>query len=31
MEEEFALLDGDVVTEVVDGASSITFSNRVQR
>ncbi|MBA0810283.1 hypothetical protein Gohar_002290, partial [Gossypium harknessii] len=30
MEEEFALLDGDVVTEVVDGVSSITFSNRVQ-
>ncbi|KAH1057287.1 hypothetical protein J1N35_035352 [Gossypium stocksii] len=30
LEEEFALLDGDVVTEVLDGVSSITFSNRVQ-
>ncbi|MFQ6666640.1 hypothetical protein Gotur_032922 [Gossypium turneri] len=30
LEEEFTLLDGDVVTEVIEGVPSITFSNRVQ-
>ncbi|KAG8490369.1 hypothetical protein CXB51_016119 [Gossypium anomalum] len=29
MEEDFALMDGDVITEMVDGVPSITFSNDV--
>ncbi|KAH1055401.1 hypothetical protein J1N35_033466 [Gossypium stocksii] len=29
MEEDFALMDGHVITEMVDGVPSITFSNRV--
>ncbi|PPD83331.1 hypothetical protein GOBAR_DD19746 [Gossypium barbadense] len=29
LEEEFTLLDGDAVTEVIEGVPSITFSNRV--
>ncbi|MBA0562554.1 hypothetical protein Golob_007589 [Gossypium lobatum] len=31
MEEVFELLEGDVITEVVDGVPSITFSNRVHK
>ncbi|PPS05960.1 hypothetical protein GOBAR_AA14692 [Gossypium barbadense] len=30
LEEEFTLLDGNAVTEVIEGVPSITFSNRVQ-
>ncbi|MBA0662042.1 hypothetical protein Goklo_006243, partial [Gossypium klotzschianum] len=30
MEEDFALLDGDMVTKVVDSVLLITFSNQVQ-
>ncbi|KAK5826538.1 hypothetical protein PVK06_021462 [Gossypium arboreum] len=29
MEEDFALMDGDVITKMVDGVPSITFSNHV--
>ncbi|KAB2026232.1 hypothetical protein ES319_D06G205100v1 [Gossypium barbadense] len=29
MEEDFALMDSDVITKMVDGVPSITFSNRV--
>ncbi|MBA0748295.1 hypothetical protein Gogos_005136, partial [Gossypium gossypioides] len=29
MEEDFELMGGDVITEMVDGVPSITFSNRV--
>lgn len=30
MEEDFTLLEGDVVTKVIEGVPSITFSNRVK-
>ncbi|TYI23954.1 hypothetical protein ES332_A06G201000v1 [Gossypium tomentosum] len=29
MEEDFALMDGDVITKMVDGVPSITFLNHV--
>lgn len=31
MDEDFNLQEGDVVTKMVDGVPSITFSNRVQQ
>ncbi|MBA0742076.1 hypothetical protein Gogos_015176, partial [Gossypium gossypioides] len=30
MEEDFALIEGDVLTEIVEGVPSITFLDRVQ-
>ncbi|MBA0686845.1 hypothetical protein Goari_014421, partial [Gossypium aridum] len=30
MEEDFALIEGDVLTEIVEGVPSVTFSDRVQ-
>ncbi|MBA0715864.1 hypothetical protein Golax_014742, partial [Gossypium laxum] len=30
MEEDFALIEGDVLTKIVEGVPSVTFSDRVQ-
>ncbi|MBA0832571.1 hypothetical protein Goarm_016956 [Gossypium armourianum] len=30
MEEDFALIEGDLLTEIVEGVPSVTFSDRVQ-